>query len=368
MLRSHLYLATFVASAGILSLGLTACGDDTGPGGAGGAAAGGATPPPRPEGAGPGDGSGKIFGTSKIYIGTKTRAGVESADAWKDFGYDLDGQITGADFANHCTPAGGAAPTNVFPDGTNGIDNAFGKVLLPIIKTAAATSVSDLEASLNMGISDGTFNLMINIADLGDGDSYDPLNAILLAGKDGVGNTWKAVPEFLTNPTDPNSSKVKFPGSYLNANTWVSGDKGTVELSLGIAGFDLSLNIESALISMELDGAHGGATNGIISGVLDAEALIDQLRDVLGAVDESFCEGTAVEGILNQIRQASDIMADGSQQAGAMCTGISIGIGFDTTVVTLDGVGEPAMAVDPPCMGGGGGGGEGGAAGGAGGN
>lgn len=361
MLRSQLLLATFCA----FGMSMAACGDDgssEGGGGSGGSGSGsGVTPPERPTEAPAGDGSGKIFGTSKIYIGTKTRTGTESSDAWKEYGYDLDGQITGQDFTQHCKPNGSAAPNNVFPDGNNGIDNAFGRVLLPIIKTAAATSVSDLEAELNGAIASGSFNIMTNLTDLGDAADYSKINALLLAGKNGNGNTWQAAPEFLNDATDPTSAKVKFPNSYVVGNTWVSGDKGTVDLSIAIAGFALALKIQSAVITMDLDAAHGSATNGVIAGVLDTEDLIDQLRAVLGAVDPSFCEGTAVEGILNQIRQASDIMSDGSQDASQTCNGISIGIGFDSTVVTLDGVGEPAEPAPEPCSEGGGNAGGGGA-------
>ncbi|MFO0551697.1 MAG: hypothetical protein U0271_25145 [Polyangiaceae bacterium] len=364
MLRSHLVLGAMGAAALLLS-GLTACGDSgTNTGGAGGQApAGGVEPPGPPSDGVPGDGSGTVFGTTHIYIGTKTRSGTESGDAWKDYGYDLDGQITAGDFTKHCKPAGGAAPANVFPDGNEGRDNAFGKVLLPIIKTAAMTSVQDLEAELNNAISGGSFNIMLNITDLGTAENYDPLNTLLLAGKEGVGTTWKAAPEFLNNPADINSSKVKFPESYLNANTWVSGSKGTLTLSIAIAGFDLDLNINSAVISMELDAGHTTATNGVIAGVLNTAELVDQLRSVIGAVDPSFCEGAAVEGILNQITMASDIMADGTQDPNATCDGISIGLGFDAGVVTLDGVGMPAEPGTPPCQGTGGAGGGGGAGG-----
>lgn len=357
MLRSQLLLATFCA----VGMSMAACGDDTtseGGGGSGGGPSGsGVTPPDRPTEAPVGDGSGKIFGTEKIYIGTKTRQGQESPDAWKEYGYDLDGQVTGQDFTQHCKPNGSAAPNNVFPDGNDGIDNAFGRVLLPIIKTAAMTSVPDLEAELNSAIAEGSFNIMTNMTDLGDAADYSKINTLLLAGKNGVGDTWQAAPEFLTNPADATSAKVKFPNSYLVGNTWVSGDKGTVDLSIAIAGFALALKIQSAVITMDLDAAHGSATNGVIAGVLNTEDLIEQLRAVLGAVDASFCEGTAVEGILNQIRQASDIMADGSQNPDQTCDGISIGIGFDSTVVTLDGVGEPAEPAPEPCSGEGGAGG-----------
>ena len=367
MLRQNLVLLS-IGAASLLALTAVACGDsgtDTGSGG--GSSSGGLQPPPRPTGATKGDGAGKLYGTTHLYIGTKTRSGELAPDAWKDYGYDLDGQATASDFSKHCKPAGGAAPNNVFPDGNNGIDNAFGKVLLPVIKTAAMTSSPDLEGSLNDSITAGTFNIMIDLANLGDGTDYDPIDGYLYAGKNGVGNVWEAAPEFLSKPNDPDmttalhSSQVHFASSYTNANTWVSGDKGTVGLSLGIAGFALDLNIRSAVLSMELSADHSTGTNGVIAGVLDTEELIAQLRTVLGAVDTSFCEGAAVEGILNQIRQASDIMKDGSQDPNATCDGISIGLGFDAGIVTISKVGDVAMPAPNPCDGtGGGGGGAGG--------
>jgi hypothetical protein len=353
MLRSNLLLA--LGSVGLMAV--IACGDDAGTGGSGGSGGAGAgtpgegvQPPARPDGAGPGDGSAAtIFGTTKLYLGVKTRAGVESTDAWKDFGYDLDQQVTTNDFANHCTPAGQGIPTNVFPDGNDGIDNSFGRTLLPVVKLAAMGT--DLEAEVNSAIAEGSFNVMINIKDLGTGANYDPLDSILLAGKNGMGNTWEIVPEILSNPADPDSSTVTFPGSYLSDNVWVSGNKGTVDLTLSIAGFDLSLEIKSAFITMELSADRTTATNGVIAGVLDTEALVDTIASLAGSLSPDFCDPSSptVASILNQVRQASDIMADGSQQAGTPCTGISIGLGFDAAAVTVSGVGMPAEPTPDPC-------------------
>ncbi len=364
MLRSQLLLA--FTAAGLLSLNNAACGDDTtSTGGVGGGApATGKQPPARPTGAGPGDGTGVIFGTSQLYIGTHTRAGVEDPKAWADYGYDLDGHITGQDFTNHCTPAGNAPPKSVFPDGTDGIDNSFGKYLLPIIKTAAvAAGGDDLQASLNQAITDGDFNIMLDLSNLGANSNYDPITAQLYAGKEGMGTVWNLVPEFFSPPLTqgplPGSlnSPVKFASSYVNNNTWVSGEKGIVALSLAIGGQAFSLNIRSAVITMELDAGHTSAKNGVIAGVLDTEELIAQVRDVLGPFIS--CDGAAVDGVLNQLRQGSDIMKDGTNGPGQVCNGISIGLGFDATVVTLGAVGAPSEPATSECDGGGGSGGAG---------
>ena len=351
MLRSQLVLGALGAAAFLLG-GLTACGGDTGTGGASGSLP--AHPPERPSGASAGDGTGKVFGMSHIYIGTKARgSNSESADAWKAYGYDLDGQITAADYSNHCKPAAAADRNRVFPDGTDGRDNAFGRVVLPIIKAAGTSKDHDFEVGLHSAIAEGKSGIMLNITNLGANASYDPLNTLFLPGKGGtpVGNptTWLAVPEFLNDSSDASSAKVKFTGSYLNANTWVSSDKTTVTLNLGIGGASLKLAIHNAIITMELDANHTSATNGVIAGVLNTKEFVDQLPDMLRALDEQFCSGAAVESVLNLIRQASDIMADGSQDPNATCDGISIGIGFDATEVTIGGVGTPAEMTPPPC-------------------
>jgi hypothetical protein len=366
MLRSHLYLA--FGAAGLLTLSAVACGDDSGTGTGGSGAnntTAGKQPPARPSSGGPGDGTTVTFGTSKLYLGIKTRAGVEDPKAWADFGYDLDGQVTEQDFSNHCKPAGNAPPKSVFPDGNQGIDNSFGKYLLPIIKTAASSlGGGDLEATLNESITDGSFNIMMELGALGTQANYNPINAQLFAGKEGTPPDWKLVPEFFSPPLTPGNtvpnpiqSPVRFANSYVNNNTWVSGDKGTVQLSLNISGQSFALNIRSAVISMDLDAARGSATNGVIAGVLDTEELITQVRDVLGPFIS--CDGSAVDGILNQLRQGSDIMKDGTQNPNATCDGISIGLGFDATKVNVVGVGELSDPAENPCEGGGGTGGNG---------
>jgi len=346
MLRSHLSIIGSVA-VGCLSLAtVVGCGD-SGTGGSGGGSAG-IQPKARPSNAPKGDASGpKALAATKIYIGTTTRAGADSPTAWEDFGYDLDNQVTAADFSHHCKPNSNASPKDVFPDGKDGRDNSFGKKLLPIIKSAAGST--DIQGSLNKAITDGTFTIIVDLPDLGNATDYNPLQAFLLGGKEGTPGTWKLIPELLTGMT-PDTAKVKFPNSYLAGNTWVSGDKGTVDLSLNIAGFSIDLKIASAVITMDLGADHNSATNGTIAGVLQTEAFISELKKVVGAFSPDLCQGQAVESILNQIRQASDIMADGSQDATKTCDGISIGIGFDATNTTLGGLGAAAMPQGDPCM------------------
>lgn len=349
MLRSHWLIGGLTAGIlGIASIGSVGCDDAGGAGGTGGTSGGaGIQPPGRPSGGKAGDGSGK-----KSIAVTKIVLGTASNTAWQDLGYDLDGKVTTAsNLTDHCTPNSNGSAKDVFPDGKEGRDNSFGKKLLPIVKSAAGST--DLEGSLNKAISDGSFTIIVDLPDLGAEANYDPMKAYLLGGKNGTPmgapTTWELVPELLTGTT-PDSSKVKFTNSYLTDNTWVSGDKGVVNLSLAIAGFTINLQINSALISMKLDDAHAKASGGVIAGVLKTEDFITELKKVVGAFSQDLCMGQAVESILNQIRQASDIMADGTNGAGKTCDGISIGLGFEGAATTLGAVGMPAEPQPDPCL------------------
>jgi hypothetical protein len=174
-------------------------------------------------------------------------------------------------------------------------------------------------------------------------------------------DVWPVSPELLNNTMDPTSSKIVFPEAYIAGKTWVSGTKGTVSLQLSISGFTVSLDIKNAFVTVDLEGGKG--TNGTIAGVLDTEQLVSQIGKVAAAFDTSFCdpESPTLVSILNQLRQASDILKDGSQDPSKECDGISIGLGFDTAAVKLGPVAKPGDPPPDPCaMGTGGAGGTGG--------
>jgi hypothetical protein len=262
-----------------------------------------------------------------------------------------------------CKPRAGGKKSDVYPDGNNGIDNSFGANILPIITGVATDAANDLNAN----IVDGTFTIMLSLEKLGPAATYNPIVTRLYGGAnlggpakfDGT-DVWPVIRELLTDPNDITSSKVVFNESYVTNNTWVSGSKAPLNLSLSIAGFTLNLGIGSALIAMDLDEAHRNATNGVIAGVIDTEAFITELKKVAGAFSEDLCTGTTIESIANQLRQASDIMKDGTAGSPTVeCDGISIGLGFDSALVQLGPVAPPAEPQPDPCATTSGGGGEG---------
>lgn len=295
---------------------------------------------------------------SKLFLGDTDRDGNASPTAWKKFGYNIDGLISAKTDKNHCKLVTGANPSNVKPDGEGGIDNSFGANLLTIITSLAP----DAAASVNDSIAAGDFTIILNLDNLEDPASKPNQNGITAALYGGAKlgtpakfdgtDEWPVFPELLSDPSDITTSKVKFPTSFVAGGTWLSGTKGTVSLSLSVSGFSLTLDIKSAVISMDVTGtgASAAATNGTIAGVLDTEQLITELGKVAGSFDESLCSGSTFESIAQNIRQGSDIMNDGSNgDAEKTCNGISIGLGFDAAAVKLGPIAPPAEPKEDPC-------------------
>jgi len=371
-LRSSHVLFALVASvlAGAYAFGCGSSDDDTPPVTTPPAA--GKQPPAPADGAGPGDGPGYVFAINRLYLGDTDRSGVKSPTAWMEYGYDIDGRVSTKESTDLCQPAADAAPSEVYPDGTDGVDNSFGKNVWPTFVTLTPT----IATQINQSITDGKFTVILHIEGLGNAPSYAPsLLTKLYSGAelgtpplwDGS-DSWPVLPDLLEDPADIESSKVKFPTSYVVDHTWVSGSRGRVTMILNVGAASLKMNVEQAVITMDLapDRAEG-ATGGIIAGVLDTEIFVEQVHQMAGSLNQDLCLPAAYAGIAKMIRQASDIMKDASQDPTQTCDGISIGLGFDVKQVVLGGVAPPPDPGPDPCAAGGAGGqGAGGASGGGG--
>ncbi len=367
MLRSSLVYASFaglslVALGGLVAVGCGSSTEDPAPAPVGTSK----EPPAKPADGVKGDGDGQVFAVQKLFLGDTDRAGSPKPTAWENYGYNLDGKISTAASTDVCKPRAGAQPKSVKTDGKDGLDNAFGKLLMPIIGSLAA----DASTKVNENIASGAFTILMKIDSLGVKPNYVDLPTALYVGNqlghpakfDGT-DEWPLVPELLNDPKDINSSKVKFPSSYLAGNTWVSGSKGDLDLQLSVAGFTLTLGIRNAVITMDIAGDRKSATNGNIAGVLPVEPLINELKKVAGGFSAELCTGSTFESIAESIRQAADIGADGGQNPSKECDAISIGLGFEAGIAKLGKVSDTSPPKEDPCamsMGAGGAGGAGG--------
>ena len=346
-----------VAGLGLCAMGIAAsgCSSSSSSGGTSGTVGG---PPAKPA-AGPTTSHDEHnFAMHILFLGDTDRSGTASGTAWKSIGYNLDGKVTTKDSTDVCSLASGASKTTQV-DGNSGIDNSFGENILPIILTTAG---SDASKKINDSIAKGSFTVMVDAVGLSDADPKQTatgLTGALYAGgtfdPDGgakptftTADNWPVRPELLVGG-DIKSPKVKFGDAYIVNGTFVNGSPGDLTLNLAIGGVALDLAIHSAVITFD----HPAATkaiNGTIAGVINTEELITGLKTVAGRISTSLCTGSAFESIAQQIRQASDIMSDGSNASGKACNGISIGLGF-----TADEIGKPsaiaalATPTDNPC-------------------
>jgi hypothetical protein len=287
---------------------------------------------------------------SKLFLGDTDRDGTpDTANGWKNYGFDIDGKISTAASTDLCQPRGGAAAKNVYPDGANGIDNSFGKLIVPIIAGIA----SDFATKANDALAAGGATSLFTLRNLGNGASYNPVVSAIYQSEDrGASPQYDGTDVFLIDPAslddadDVTKPKVVSPNAYIVNDTWVTGDKLQLQISLYTGGsFSLTLPIQAATISATLSADHQTATLGTISGVIPVTALEAQLRAMAAQTDPSLCSGPTAVSILTQVEQAADILQDGTQDPTKPCDGISIGLGFDGAVVKR---GPPGPMLAPP--------------------
>jgi hypothetical protein len=298
---------------------------------------------------------GVVLAMNRLLLGDTDPDGTPNAqNAWKQYGLNLDGFTSTKESTGLCKPAAGGTPSAIYPDGNNGIDNSFGKNILPIMLGLAP----DISGQTNQGIQNGDLTLMLKIEGLDPGPGNCTTISKLYQGAslgfppsfNGT-DVWPVAPESLQDPADVESAKNVFLQSTIVDNVYRSGPEAAFILELGVSGSFLRLPITHARFEMLLDGNHTSATQGIIGGILETEALMAEIQKMAGTFDPSLCDPNSptLKSILNQILQASDIMKDGTQNPSAMCDGISIGLGLDMRQVQLGPVAPASPPTPNPC-------------------
>lgn len=304
-----------------------------------------AVPPPPDAGATTAQGT-ETFALDEVLLGETDRTGLASNVAWKEYGYDLDGLVTTKDSSDVCTLHGGA-PKWIQTDGNDGIDNGFGAAVMPIFETALGDPTPSVRASA--GLRSGLYTLQIQIEGLPDvaspvtgitvramrselagatAPAFDettdwPVLASSLAGSDIASATWQTSEAYIADD-----------------GTFVATMPGDAVLEVPVLS-DFVLRIRHATISFKPPSSHR-ILGGTIAGVVLSEDLVSATRNVAGAISLSLC-GSAFDGIANQLRQASDILSDGTNHSGVSCDAISIGLGFTATQIA-----NPTRVVPDP--------------------
>ncbi len=310
----------------------------------------GGKPPAPPDGGAPTT-SVYTFAIKTLYLGEAPYGGgAPSTTAWKNFGYDIDGLTTTKTSTNVCTLATGSPLVNQV-DGTNGIDNAFGAILLPIIQTAA--SIPNPSATETTFIDQGNYTLQLQVTGLSDDPQQNAVgltSQLFTSGAYGSGTPafdsttdWPVLSTSVNDgKTIASGSTVQFASSYVSNGVFVSGQSGAViTLQLAAGGVSMPLTIHDAVLTFSHP-SHAVASYGVISGVMATQEFIDALQKVAGLISTSLC-GSAFQGIADQIRQAQDILQNGTNAQNVACSAISIGLGFDAVLVH-----DPTQVVTAP--------------------
>jgi hypothetical protein len=294
-----------------------------------------------------------MAGEGTVLAGTKLVFGEGNSGQWKSVGFNLDGLVSTAASKDVCKPNSGAFGITPYPDGDQGIDNSFGKNLLPQIIALSPTWVSDV----NNGIKNGFFNVLLKMECLPPTGDVPALTTKLFGGTtlgtvpkfDGT-DKWPVTPELLSNTMDPESSTIVFNNSSVMGTTYDAGKNVTFILTVPVktptASTSIKLTLYAARTTMTFGPDRKSATNGTIGGVLNTEEFVAEIRKVGFLLN--LCNSPLFTNLVTQIRQASDIMADGTQDPNKTCDGISMGLGFEMKEVQLGDVG-PGIPVGVAC-------------------
>ena len=278
--------------------------------------------------------------------------GEGNSGEWKGFGFDLDGKTSTGISTDLCLPNAGGSPQVAYPDGDLGIDNSFGRNLLPVFLSLYPTFTTDVQSNIDAG----AFTSLLEPLCLPPSGDVPVLDTKFFAGTplgtpplwDGT-DSWPVNPEFLADPLDSESSDVLFVGGSVVGSSYDAGT-GTFVLLIPIqtqtSSTELRLTLHAARVTMTLSADRKSATSGKLGGVLDTEEFVSEVKKVgflLG-----ICQSSLLDSLLTSIRQASDILNDGSQDPTQTCNGISIGLAFEMGAANIGAVG-PAPPASMAC-------------------
>jgi hypothetical protein len=288
---------------------------------------------------------GKVLALSKVYL-DRDRGGARNPNAWKSYGFDLDGEATDGTSTNHCQPAPGADAARVKTDGDEGIDNGFGASILPIIssfdKPNDPTWVDKWNSSLAtrsgfvarfMPTATSYAAQLLSDTPLCSGGPVlsprlVPIDVASLQNRD------------IDHPNTVIDGK-------LEEDVWTSGRIDKITLLIPLKGGTIPIQVHDVRIKMTLAADGSTATGGVLGGIANTEDLITQLRTNKGYITSLACVPGVFESYETKIRQASDILDDGTQDPSKVCNGISLGLGFDLARVAIGSVEEAPITADP---------------------
>ncbi|MBX3226926.1 MAG: hypothetical protein KIT84_40760 [Labilithrix sp.] len=299
--------------------------------------------PPGPEGAPTTSTELRTYALTSFTLGDLDRTGNVEPEAWRKLGYDVDGLVTNAETDLARTCQGAQTGREKLLDGDDGIDNSFGRNIVPLLSLAGGSPSKALTAAAV----DGRFTLLVQVTGFVDdpAQTNTGLSGGVLFTTPFGGVDSGIRPSFTTGDDFPYLAEPqpKFENAYVVRGELVNG-KGTGEfpLLLSLAGSTVRITVHHATISFKHDPASQAITTGTISGVVETKALVDSMDALASRFPTPICPGELLDNIKTAIANASDILRDGAQDPARPCDGISIGLGFEAKRV-----GNPTTAGPP---------------------
>ncbi|MBI2393064.1 MAG: hypothetical protein HYV09_26000 [Deltaproteobacteria bacterium] len=316
--------------------------------------------PTRPAGEAKPSGTGRTlwFGVKRMYLGSQTSLGVDSADAWKEWGYDLDKICTSE--ADSVRNVGTCrrhpeAQQDWLADGNGCRDNNWGRHVIALIKLSS----EGFEKRVNDGLLEGSNTWLLRLDDVDDtaDDPYTPgkFYRASEAAKGAVRWDGSDVREIVSDTVIDGSiekPRADFPKGYIRNHLWVSGDPELRSLLLPVSSsLYVPLKLDSTIITLELNPDHKSARRAVLAGALPVSSIDDLLRPI--ASGAGFCPGTPLyQSLYRSVVRFPDVVigAPNLQDTTLECDGISLGLGLDVgTIQPVTKVVAPPATPPDPC-------------------
>lgn len=293
------------------------------------------------------------LGVDRLLFGDTDPDGLPIEEGWRLYGLDIDGRTSTADAKDLCIPLADAQPDTPYPDGEDGRDNSFGKNIVPLF-TALGT---DFSADINARITAGEFTYLLQLDGLEGAPACATTGALVVGAPLGAppkwdgGDMWPIDPGSLAEPDKPDAALCTYGETERVGDHVLTGPPCQFNLYLGASGTVRAVPLRHARLAFDLAPDGKSAVGGHISGILQTEEFVAYLQAAAASFDPGFCDpnNPTVQSLLQQVRQASDILIDGTQDPRRPCSGISVGLGFTMQPVQIGIVADPIPPPTEPC-------------------
>lgn len=244
-----------------------------------------------------------------------SRVGFIASTGSTSEGFDLDGRVSDGSAAADCGKS-----DLVAPDGTEGIDNAFGG-LLPLIASLGGAALPDL---VQNSVLSGELLILVEMsryATAVPGECF-PARVVRGAGLPALGTDGVILP-YQTFEIDPEQDVSELPCMELQDDGSFVADGLSLRLKMNV--FDESIDLTAADGRIRIEPTDDGAWKGLIGG---AVSVAEITTNVLGfdAIPESLEQGVV---------SAVELNADLAPDPNGVCTQVSVTLDFDAVPAFL---------------------------------